>query len=136
MLDDDKPNLELAKINKALLELKANKNPHLYDSVDEEERQIQEEIKRGFTHFIMNNKDVPKKAAITSFLLLIGGIILLITALVKGIEGDHSRMVLVYTIAGILFSIPGFYFTVKICKAFKTKDKNTRRDMLNEIPDM
>ena len=29
--NDDKVNLELAKINKAILELKANKNPHIRD---------------------------------------------------------------------------------------------------------
>jgi hypothetical protein len=37
---DEKMNLELAKINKAILELKANKNPHIRDDDDIEDEKI------------------------------------------------------------------------------------------------
>ena len=108
----------------------------MFDSVDEEEKKIQDEIKKGFTHFLLHNEDVPKKAALIAFLLLIGSLILLIVATIKAFEDIYSRIVAVYFIAGILFFIPGLYFSCKIFKAFKTKDKITRRDMLNDIPDM
>lgn len=134
--DEEKSKVELAKINKVLTQLKSNASHNLIDSSNEEERRIQEEIKKGFAHFVIKNEDVPRKAAFTAFLLFIGGIILLIVAIMKAIEGEYSRITMVYFVAGILFFIPGLYFTCKIYKAFKIRDKNQRRDMLNDIPDM
>ena len=104
--------------------------------IDIEEKQIRDEIQKGFAHFVIKNEDVPRKAAFIAFLLLIGGIVLLVIAALKAMEDIHSKIVYVYFLAGILFFIPGLYFTCKIYKAFKTVDKMQRRDMLNDIPNM
>ena len=85
---------------------------------------------------MIKNEDVPRKAAFTAFLLLIGGILLLIISVLKAIDNIYSKIVYVYFLAGVLFVIPGFYFTCKIYSAFKTKDRRVRRDMLNDIPNM
>ena len=133
---EEKSKVELAKINRALTQLKSNSQQHLVDSSNEEERRIQEEIKKGFAHFLIHNEDVPRKAAFITFLLFLGGLILLLISAVKAFEDIYSKIVLVYFIAGTLFFIPGLYFSCKIYKAFKTRDKQSRRDMLNDIPDM
>jgi hypothetical protein len=39
-IKDEKVSLELAKINKAILELKANKNPHIRDDDDYEDEKM------------------------------------------------------------------------------------------------
>jgi hypothetical protein len=85
---------------------------------------------------MLYNKDVPTKAAMIAFALCIVGVILLIVGIAKGLDEWNTRIVLVYCVAGMLFSIPGFYFSCKICKAYKTKDKLTRRGILGDIPDM
>ena len=85
---------------------------------------------------MLNNKDVPTKAAIIAFALCIVGMVLLIVGIWKGLDEWNTRIVMVYCTAGLLFSIPGFYFSCKILKAYKTKDRVTRRGSLGDIPDM
>jgi len=36
---------------------------------------------------------------------------------------------------GVLTAVPGFYFTYKICKAFRCTSEQERRAILNDIPD-
>ena len=69
-------------------------------------------------------------------MLLIVGIVLLVIGTVKAIKSWEPRICSIYWVAGFLFAIPGIYFTLKVIKAYKTKDLGARRSILNEIPDM
>lgn len=67
---------------------------------------------------------------------MVAGIVLLIIGTVKAVKSWEPRICGIYWTSGVLFAIPGIYFTLKVWKAYQTKDLNARRSILNEIPDM
>lgn len=97
---------------------------------------VQKKKKETFKEFITKNRDVPTKAVFIAFSLTFAGVILFIIGCIKGLLSWDSRIVLIYCLGGLLFGVPGIYFSCKVLRAYKTEDHIARRTILNEIPDM
>jgi len=71
-----------------------------------------------------------------SFALAFLGVVLFGIGFIQDIRAwDPSQGVMFWAI-GVVVSIPGFYFTVKVIQAYRAPDEQTRQAILSEIPDM
>lgn len=64
------------------------------------------------------------------------GIALFITGVIEVLRQGGLGAGLFYWFCGLIFAIPGFFFTYKVWQAFTAEDKSVRQSILQEIPDM
>ena len=69
------------------------------------------------------------------FLTIFGSILFGLGFVKKAQDMDPYHGFLLWG-AGCALLIPGLYYCVMICKAYRAKDENERQDLLNEIPEL
>eukprot|EP00347_Sterkiella_histriomuscorum_P009961 403339211 len=115
-----------------------NQNPQngVRQNFEYDEENGNNNIRReSFQHFV-HRDDFPRKAAFLAIVFtLLGGF--MITAgflpLCKDWDPFHGGL---FWGAGLALLIPGLFYIVKICQAYKAQDEGDRQELLNEIPEL
>lgn len=82
------------------------------------------------------NYKYPLKTLVAAVLLFIVGSCLIIAGAVEELVDDDASKGMAMWVIGAITFIPGFYYSVLFCKAFRAKTLAERIKILREIPDM
>eukprot|EP01016_Furgasonia_blochmanni_P052276 TRINITY_DN8320_c0_g1_i1.p2 TRINITY_DN8320_c0_g1~~TRINITY_DN8320_c0_g1_i1.p2 ORF type:complete len:145 (+),score=14.77 TRINITY_DN8320_c0_g1_i1:238-672(+) len=82
----------------------------------------------------MEMPPIPQKALFLSLFLLICGIGFLFAGLCELLLLHIEDKSIIFVCFGFLLSIPGVYYTYQIWLAYRTKDPEERRSILDDIP--
>ena len=77
---------------------------------------------------------IPKKAAVLSIFLFIVGTSFASGGVYSGIVNEIDKIAILYFGFGIMLIIPGAFYILKLWEAYRTKDMEYRRQIIDDIP--